>query len=118
MNTLAPSAFDRVRELVFARDLTQVPAEDVGRSVSVFTTGSALGRSGALLLGGALLAWIASPLVRGVWAGLEAWRVLFFLSVVVLMPFALGPDLALLKRIGPSILWLGATAGVVAVDQG
>jgi heme exporter protein B len=34
--------------------------------------------------------------------------VLFFLSVVVLMPFALGPDLALLKRIGPAILWLGA----------
>jgi heme exporter protein B len=34
--------------------------------------------------------------------------VLFFLSVVVLMPFAIGPDLALLKRIGPSILWLGA----------
>jgi heme exporter protein B len=34
--------------------------------------------------------------------------VLFFLSVVVLMPFAIGPDLPLLKRIGPSILWLGA----------
>ena len=34
--------------------------------------------------------------------------VLFFLSVVVLMPFAVGPDLALLKRIGPAILWLGA----------
>lgn len=34
--------------------------------------------------------------------------VLFFLSVVVLMPFALGPDLALLERLGPAILWLGA----------
>ena len=34
--------------------------------------------------------------------------VLFFLSVVVLMPFAIGPDLPLLKRIGPAILWLGA----------
>lgn len=34
--------------------------------------------------------------------------VLFFLTVVVLMPFAIGPDLALLKRIGPAILWLGA----------
>ena len=34
--------------------------------------------------------------------------VLFFLTVVVLMPFAVGPDLALLKRIGPAILWLGA----------
>src|SRR6201999_3691380 len=34
--------------------------------------------------------------------------VLFFLIVVVLMPFAIGPDLALLARIGPAILWLGA----------
>lgn len=45
-----------------------------------------------------------------------AWRigggaligVLFFLSVVVLMPFAVGPDIALLKRLGPAVLWLGA----------
>jgi MFS family permease len=58
------------------------PARDVGRSISVFTTGSALGRSGAMLLGGALLAWSASPLVRSVFPGLEAWRVLFFLSVL------------------------------------
>jgi len=34
--------------------------------------------------------------------------VLFFLSIIVLMPFAVGPDLALLNRIGPAILWLGA----------
>ena len=33
--------------------------------------------------------------------------VLFFLTVVVLMPFAVGPDLALLSRLGPAILWLG-----------
>ena len=32
----------------------------------------------------------------------------FFLTVVVLIPFALGPDLNLLSRIGPAILWLGA----------
>ena len=31
--------------------------------------------------------------------------VLFFMSVVVLIPFAIGPDLALLQRIGPAILW-------------
>src|ERR1700745_3942570 len=37
--------------------------------------------------------------------------VLFFLTVVVLMPFAVGPDLALLTRLGPAILWLG---GLVA----
>lgn len=34
--------------------------------------------------------------------------VLFFLIVIVLTPFAIGPDLALLARIGPAILWLGA----------
>lgn len=63
-----------------------------------------------------------SPLLRGPLAALlkrdlvVAWRigggtltgVLFFLCVIVLMPFALGPDLALLKRLGPAILWLGA----------
>lgn len=32
----------------------------------------------------------------------------FFLAVVTLIPFALGPDLALLARIGPAILWIGA----------
>jgi heme exporter protein B len=32
----------------------------------------------------------------------------FFLSVVVMMPFAAGPDLPLLTRIGPAILWIGA----------
>ena len=30
--------------------------------------------------------------------------VLFFLIVVTLVPFAIGPDLALLARIGPAIL--------------
>lgn len=34
--------------------------------------------------------------------------VLFFLIVVTLVPFAIGPDLALLKRIAPAMLWLGA----------
>jgi heme exporter protein B len=34
--------------------------------------------------------------------------VLFFLIVVTLVPFAMGPDLTLLARIGPAILWLGA----------
>jgi heme exporter protein B len=43
---------------------------------------------------------------------------LFFLIVVTLMPFALGPDLALLGRIGPSILWLGALlASLLALDR-
>jgi heme exporter protein B len=44
--------------------------------------------------------------------------VLFFLIVVILMPFAIGPDLALLTRIGPAILWLGALlASLLALDR-
>jgi len=44
--------------------------------------------------------------------------VLFFLVVVALTPFAIGPDLALLKRIGPAILWLAALlASLLALDR-
>jgi len=43
---------------------------------------------------------------------------LFFLIVVVLTPFAIGPDLALLSRIGPAILWLGALlASLLTLDR-
>jgi heme exporter protein B len=43
---------------------------------------------------------------------------LFFLIVVVMAPFALGPDLNLLARIGPAILWLGALlASLLALDR-
>jgi len=44
--------------------------------------------------------------------------VLFFLIVVAIVPFAIGPDLALLARIGPAILWLGALlASLLALDR-
>jgi len=44
--------------------------------------------------------------------------VLFYLTVVVLMPFAVGPDLALLTRLGPAILWLGALlASLLTLDR-
>ncbi len=44
--------------------------------------------------------------------------VLFFLLVVAIVPFAIGPDLALLARIGPAILWLGALlASLLGLDR-
>ena len=44
--------------------------------------------------------------------------VLFFLIVVVLMPFAIGPDIPLLARLGPAILWLGALlASLLTLDR-
>jgi heme exporter protein B len=44
--------------------------------------------------------------------------VLFFLVVASMTPFAIGPDLALLKRIGPAILWLAALlASLLALDR-
>ena len=47
------------------------------------------------------------------WLGL-----LFFLMIVTLVPFALGPDLALLSRIGPAILWLAAVlATLIGLDR-
>ncbi|MGI9400271.1 MAG: heme exporter protein CcmB [Rhizobiaceae bacterium] len=34
--------------------------------------------------------------------------ILFFLAVVTVVPFGVGPDLNLLARIGPAMLWIGA----------
>ncbi|ODN72515.1 heme exporter protein CcmB [Methylobrevis pamukkalensis] len=44
--------------------------------------------------------------------------VLFFLIVVTVFPFAVGPDLNLLSRIGPAVLWLGALlASLLGLDR-
>jgi heme exporter protein B len=44
--------------------------------------------------------------------------VLFFLAVVAATPFAIGPDLALLARIGPAMLWIGALlAALLGLDR-
>src|SRR3954466_6472024 len=44
--------------------------------------------------------------------------VLFFLIVVTLVPFAVGPDLAQLQRIGPAVLWIGALlASLLTLDR-
>lgn len=42
----------------------------------------------------------------------------FFLIVVVLVPFAIGPEAALLSRIAPGILWIGALlACLLSLDR-
>lgn len=43
---------------------------------------------------------------------------IFFLAVVALTPFAMGPDLNLLARIGPAILWIAALlATLLGLDR-
>jgi heme exporter protein B len=42
----------------------------------------------------------------------------FFLSVVTIVPFGVGPDMNLLARIGPAILWIGALlATLLGLDR-
>ena len=67
----------------------------------------------------ALLALLARDMRIAVRVGGGALMgALFFLIVVSMMPFALGPDLNLLARIGPAILWLGALlASLLALDR-
>ncbi|MDR9783330.1 heme exporter protein CcmB [Rhizobium redzepovicii] len=44
--------------------------------------------------------------------------VLFFLTVVAVIPFGVGPDLKLLSRIGPAIVWIGALlAALLGLDR-
>jgi heme exporter protein B len=44
--------------------------------------------------------------------------VIFFLTLVVIVPFAVGPDMPLLTRIGPAILWIGALlASLLGLDR-
>lgn len=50
--------------------------------------------------------------------GSGAMGLVFFLMLVTLIPFALGPDLNLLSRIGPAILWLAAVlATLIGFDR-
>lgn len=50
--------------------------------------------------------------------GSGALSLVFFLMIVALIPFALGPDLNLLSRIGPAILWLAAVlATLIGLDR-
>ncbi|UDL93367.1 heme exporter protein CcmB [Lichenihabitans sp. PAMC28606] len=44
--------------------------------------------------------------------------VVFFLSLVTIVPFAIGPDLNLLSRIGPAVLWIAALlSGLLGLDR-
>lgn len=44
--------------------------------------------------------------------------VLFFMTIVAVIPFGVGPDLNLLSRIGPAIVWIGALlAALLGLDR-
>ncbi len=44
--------------------------------------------------------------------------VVFFLILITIMPFAIGPDLVLLARIGPAVLWIAALlATLLGLDR-
>ncbi|MBV1700375.1 MAG: heme exporter protein CcmB [Hyphomicrobiales bacterium] len=70
-----------------------------------------------------MLAALAALFVRelrlaGRVGGGAAMGVVFFLTLVTLVPFAVGPDLQLLARIGPAILWIAALlATLLGLDR-
>jgi heme exporter protein B len=66
-----------------------------------------------------MLALFARDLRLGVRAGGGALTgVIFFLAVIATIPFGVGPDLNLLARIGPAILWIGALlASLLGLDR-
>ncbi len=55
----------------------------------------------------AALFWRELRIARRIGGGASVGA-MFFLILVALMPFALGPDLRLLARLGPAILWIAA----------
>jgi heme exporter protein B len=62
-------------------------------------------------------ALIARDVRRG-FTGAAWLPIAFFLLVVALMPFAVGPDARLLARIGPGLLWVAAlTAALLPVER-
>lgn len=66
-----------------------------------------------------MLALYLRDLRLGIRAGGGALTgILFFLAVVAVVPFGVGPDLNLLARIGPAVLWIGALlAGLLGLDR-
>ena len=50
--------------------------------------------------------------------GGAAVGLIFFLAVVTVVPFGVGPDLSLLARIGPAVLWIAALlASLLGLDR-
>ncbi|TNC13407.1 heme exporter protein CcmB [Methylobacterium terricola] len=70
-------------------------------------------------MGRAFLAVVARDLrLAGRLGGSGALSLVFFLMIVALVPFGLGPDLNLLARIGPGILWIAAVlATLIGLDR-
>jgi heme exporter protein B len=68
---------------------------------------------------GAFLAVIRRDLVLGAQiGGGTGVGLVFFLMLVTVMPFAIGPDTVLLARIGPAILWVAALlATLIGLDR-
>ncbi len=66
-----------------------------------------------------MLALLVREIRLGIRAGGGALTgVLFFLAVVSAIPFAVGPDINLLARLGPAVLWIGALlAGLLGLDR-
>jgi heme exporter protein B len=67
----------------------------------------------------AFLALIRRDLALGLRIGGGAsFALVFFLMIVTLTPFAIGPDLNLLARIAPAILWIGAVLStLIGLDR-
>ncbi|WP_442581188.1 heme exporter protein CcmB [Mesorhizobium sp. ASY16-5R] len=66
-----------------------------------------------------MLALYLRDLRLGIRAGGGALTgIVFFLALVATIPFGIGPDLNLLARIGPAILWIGALlASLLGLDR-
>ena len=64
-----------------------LPRDRMGRGISIYTAGSTLGRSLALIGGGALLAALPTVFLSS-WGKIESWRVLCLLATIPNLVFA------------------------------
>lgn len=56
--------------------------------------------------------------IRRAFAGAAWLPIAFFLLIAALIPFAVGPDVRLLARVGPGILWIAAlTAALLPIER-